>query len=163
MAGERRAVRTSRDLAIIFCLFLVAACGSPATPSPSAPLTSTGASTSVGPAGSATVVMGLYSGRPDPQWALTGEEAAALDTALVALPKSTSTPPVGGLGYHGFTIVLSDRTLVAYRGAVAPPGDGLRTVMADPTRSIERYLLETSRRHVTADDYRAVEQALAAP
>jgi hypothetical protein len=34
--------------------------------------------------------------------------------------------------------------------------------MADPTRTIERYLLETSRRHVTAEEYGAVEQALAA-
>jgi hypothetical protein len=156
-------VKFARDLAIIFGLFLVAACASPVTPSPSSPAPSTNASRSVRPAGSVTVVMGLYSGRADPQWALTGEEAAALDTALAALPKGTSTPPVGGLGYHGFTIMLAGRTLVAYRGEVAAQGEGLRTVMADPTRTIERYLLETSRRRVTAEEYGAVEQALAAP
>ena len=52
--------------------------------------------------------------------------------------------------------------LVSGRGGVAPQGEGLRAVMADPTRTIERYLLETSRRHVTAEEYGAVEQALAA-
>jgi hypothetical protein len=156
-------VKTSLDLAITFCVALVAACSSPVTPSPSSPASSTNASTSVGPAESVTVVLGLYSGRADPQWTLTGEEAAALDTALAALPKGTSTPPVGGLGYHGFAIGLADRTLVAYRGEVAPQGEGLRMVMADPTRTIERYLLETSRRHVTAEEYGAVEQALATP
>lgn len=156
-------MRTPRDLAIIFGLFLVAACASSVTPSPRAPAPSPAASASVGPAEAVTVVMGLYSGRPDPQWALTGEEAAALNAALLALPQNTSTPPVGGLGYHGFTILFPGRTLVAYRGEVAAPGDGARAVMADPTGSIERYLLETSRRHVTAGEYLAVAQALAAP
>jgi hypothetical protein len=109
------------------------------------------------------VVLGLYSGRPDPQWTLTAEQAATLNKALGTLAKSTGTPPVGGLGYHGFTILLPGSTLVAYRGAVAPPGDGPRAVMADPTRNIERFLLETSRPFVTADEYAAVEHALAGP
>jgi hypothetical protein len=79
---------------------------------------------------------------------------------LESLPIGTGTPPVGGLGYHGFTIRLPEGTLVAYRGVVAAPGDDPRTVRADPSRSVERYLLETSRPHVTADDFSAVERAL---
>ena len=52
---------------------------------------------------------------------------------------------------------------MAYRRAVAAPGDGPRTVKADPTRSIERYLLETSRAHVTPGEYAVVELAIGEP
>jgi photosystem II stability/assembly factor-like uncharacterized protein len=135
------------------------ACGSPASPSPASP----------GPAGSATppgpvvVTLGIYSGRPDPAWTLTVEEAAGMDAALAALPDGTGTPPVGGLGYHGFWITRPGSALVAYLGAVAAPGDGPRAMQADPTRSIERCLLETSRSHVTPDEYAIAELAIAAP
>ena len=157
-------MRTSRDVAVVFCLFLVTACGSAVVPSPSGsstPLPSTGSSASVGPAGSVKVVLGLYSGRPDPEWTLTTEQAATLIKALATLSTGTGAPGIGGLGYHGFTMLAPGSTLVAYRGMVAPPGDGPRAVMADPTRSIERYLLGTSRPHLTADEFTAVERALA--
>ncbi len=159
-------MRTSRDVAVLFCLLLMTACGSRVAPSPSAPSTSVpspGSAASVGPAGSVNVVLGLYSGRPDPEWTLTTEQAAALLSALAILPSNTGVPPIGGLGYHGFTILVPGSTLVAYRGVVASPGGGMRSVMTDPTRGIERYLLETSRLHVTADEFTAVERALAGP
>jgi hypothetical protein len=109
------------------------------------------------------VTLGIYSGRPDPTWTLTGAEAATLDAMLAALAEVTDTPPVGGLGYHGFTIARPTSTVVAYRGAVGAPGEGPRAMSADPTRSIERYLLETSRSHVTLGEYAAAELAIAAP
>ncbi len=159
-------MRTSRDVAVLFCLLLMTACGSSVVPSQRAPSTSapsSGSSSSVGPAGSVSVGLGLYSGRPDPEWTLTSEQAAALMRALAMLPRSTGAPPVGGLGYHGFTILAQGSTLVAYRGVVASPGGGMRSVMTDPTASIERYLLETARLHVTADEFTTAERALAGP
>ena len=130
------------------------------TTSPS-PATSTGPSATV--AFPVDVTLGIYSGRPDPTWSLTGGQAAGLEQLLAALPGGTDTPPVGGLGYHGFTIERPRSTLIAYQGVVAPPGEGPRTVKADPTRSVERYLLETSRSHLTAVEYAEVERALATP
>lgn len=120
-------------------------------------------SASVAPAGAVDVTLGIYSGRPDPRWSLTAEQAGGLEKLLANLPEGTGTPPVGGLGYHGFTIVLPGGTLIAYHGMVAPPGEGSRTVKADPTRSVERYLLETSRSHVAAGEAAEVERALAMP
>jgi photosystem II stability/assembly factor-like uncharacterized protein len=134
-------------------------CGSPASPNAASP----SSTRSIAPAGPVVVTLGIYSGRPDPAWTLTVDEAAAVDAALAALPDGTGTPPVGGLGYHGFSITRSGSTSVAYRGAVAPPGDGPRAMKADPTRSIERCLLETSRSHVTPDEYAIAELAIAAP
>jgi len=135
------------------------ACGNPASRNP-APPSPTG---SVAPVGSVVVTLGIYSGRPDPAWTLTVDEAASVDAALAALPDGTGTPPVGGLGYHGFWITRPGSTVVAYGGAVAPPGDGPRVMKADPTRSIERCLLETSRSRVTPDEYAIAELAIAAP
>ena len=135
------------------------ACGNPASPNPASP----GSSQGVAPAGPVVVTLGIYSGRPDPAWTLTVNEAAGVDAALAALPDRTGTPPVGGLGYHGFSITRPGTTLVAYLGTVAPSGDGPRTMKADPTRSIERCLLETSRSHVTPGEYAIAEIAIAAP
>lgn len=122
------------------------------------PNTSAGPSVSDGPT---EVILGLYSGRPDPEWVLTNEQAAMLDTLVGTLRDATGTPPVGSLGYHGFTILRAGRSLVAYRGILAPPGDGLRAIKMDPTRSVERFLLETSRSHVTPVESAEVERALA--
>jgi hypothetical protein len=124
---------------------------------------------SPGPTGSPTadgpvvVTLGIYSGRPDPAWTLSVYEAAAVDGMLAGLPDGTGTPPSGGLGYHGFTIARPGGVVVAYQGAVAAPGTGPRAMKTDPTRSIERCLLELSRSHVASDEYAIAEVAIAAP
>ena len=129
----------------------------PPSPTTSAGLTATTVALPV------KVTLGVYSGQPDPVWSLTGEEAAGLERLLAMLPDGTDTPPVGGLGYHGFTIERPRSTLIAYQGVVASPGEGPRTVKADPTRSVERYLLEIFRSQITAVEYAEVERALATP
>lgn len=134
-------------VATVACLAL-AACAAPASPSPSSPV---------------VVTLGIYSGRPDPAWTLTTTEAAGLDVVLAALPAGTGVPPVGGLGYHGFTITRPGTVLVAYDGAIGAPGDGPRAMTPDPTRSVERYLLETSRAHVTPEEYAEAELAISGP
>ena len=156
----------ARIVMMVGCLLMVTGCASIVPPSQSAssrPVSSPDRSASVDPAGSVSVVLGLYSGRPDPEWTLSTDEAVMLQTILAALPDGTGTPPVGGLGYHGFTIQMAGSPLVAYRGVVAPPGDGARKVKEDPKRSVERYLLETSRAHLSAAEFGEVERALLQP
>jgi hypothetical protein len=109
------------------------------------------------------VTLGIYSGRPDPTWTLTDEEAADLETALAALPGAVGEVPVGGLGYHGFTVDRPGGSLVAFDGAVVPPGQGRRAYLADPARTIERLLLETAGTHVTGNELAEVERALRRP
>jgi hypothetical protein len=109
------------------------------------------------------VTLGIYSGRSDPTWTLTATEAAALEVALARLPGAVGTPPVGGLGYHGFTVERPDGTLIAFDAAVAPPGDGERAYLADTDRTIERLLLETARTHVGGNELVEVERAISTP
>lgn len=142
-------------------LFLVtlAGCGESSTASPrptDAPGTN-GAGTPV------RVTLGIYSGRADPAWTLTDAEAVALEATLAALPTVAGVPPEGGLGYHGFTVERPGGTLVAYRGVLAPPGQGRRALLSDPTRTVERLLLESARPHITGNELTEVERALAAP
>jgi hypothetical protein len=144
-------------------LLLLSACGAAPSPRPTAaprPTSSPVPSASVTPTGPLGVMLGIYSGRPDPEWPLTAEQAAALTALLDGLPPGLETPPTGGLGYHGFTIRYAVSTLVVYQGFVAAPGGGPRAVRLDPTRSVERYLLETGRANLAANEILEVERAL---
>jgi len=159
-------MRLALNIVVILGLLALTACGGPVQPNAngsSVPPPSQDPSARAELAASVDVELGLYSGRADPRWTLTAEQAAVLDRLLAALADGSGTPPAGGLGYHGFTILLPASPLVAYQGVVAPPGGGARAGKVDPTRSVERYLLELSRPHVTPGEFADVERALARP
>jgi len=115
----------------------------------------------VGAGFSVEVVLGLSSGVADPAWTLTTEQANELAAALAALTRVDESAPAGGLGYHGFTIVTPDGTLVAYAGKVSSAASDSAYVLDDPDRTIERLLLDTARPHVSAEELRAVAEAVA--
>jgi hypothetical protein len=106
------------------------------------------------------IVLGIYSGVPDPTWALTGEQAEELAAALAGLTRVDAIAPIGGLGYHGFTIVDANRTLVAYAGKVVSAQADPRYVLDDPGRSIELLLFRTAGPHLTPDELDVVAEAL---
>ncbi len=102
-----------------------------------------------------TVSLVLYSGRPDPSWALSEVQATALTALLESLPRVDGSPPAGGLGYHGFTIERltpedMPRLLVAFEGAVSDPLSSHLSYLADPERLVERFLLESGRDQLSA-------------
>lgn len=118
------------------------------------------------PLPSVNVTLGIYSGRPDPSWELSDVQVAALVGQLASLPVENGTPPQGGLGYHGFSILVEQagvtgEVLVAYRGAVTGPGDAPGSYRADPQRTVETALLGTGRSHLAANEISAVEADLA--
>ena len=53
--------------------------------------------------------LNVFSGRPDPCWDLTAEEASALARHLSGLPPARRALPEGNLGYGGLTIANPDR------------------------------------------------------
>jgi hypothetical protein len=53
------------------------------------------------------VTLDVFSGRPNPSWALSTVEAEQLERRLEGLPRRHQPPPPGGLGYRGFTIARS--------------------------------------------------------
>jgi hypothetical protein len=165
---DRRMI--GRTILALLALVTVAGCGgrpvvdpSPASSPASSPAPS--AAGSAAPTTHVTVTLGIYSGRADPSWDLSDARAAEVVAAIAALPLADGTPPEGGLGYHGFTIVLrrtaqADETLVAYRAAIAPPGVGPRPYRIDTDRAVERLLLETGRATLTPAEIAVVEADL---
>lgn len=149
-----------RAIAAALAVLLLGACASVA-PTP----TAQSASPTPAPPSSMTVSLGIYSGRPDPSWTLTEEQIAELGRLVEALSTAVGDPPAGGLGYHGFYVLISepgqaDRTLVAYRGAVTDSSAGPRTFWQDAERAVEAYLLDTGRPHLTPNEIAAVEADL---
>src|SRR2546423_15710998 len=55
-----------------------------------------------------TVTLFIFSGRPDPKWQLTDEDARALSERLRSV---TSAPEASNLGYRGFLLESNDSGL----------------------------------------------------
>lgn len=148
--------------ALVTATALLSGCTGSSTDAPAKP-TSTPGQTSSAPI---QFELGIYSGRADPAWTLTPIESARLDALVTALPQRLATPKEGGLGYHGFTVSSPAeiggvaQRLVAFDGEVAAPGAGSRQVGIDPDRSVERFLLETGRTHLSAAEVAVVEDGL---
>jgi len=154
-------------LALVAPVVLAAAAGCGGRPVVDASPASSAAPTTAGSATTThvTVTLGIYSGRADPSWDLGDAQAAVVAAAIAALPVAAGTPPEGGLGYHGFTLVLrragqADETLIAFRATVAPPGVGPRPYRIDTERTVERLLLETGRATLTPAEIAVVEADL---
>lgn len=88
----------------------------------------------------------VFSGRPDPVWALPESQALRLDALWRALDDASGaapTPPP--LGYRGCFAEAPEgaRRYTAYRGAVsrAEPASAAPETRADPQRAFERFVL----------------------
>jgi hypothetical protein len=117
------------------------------------------------PSQPAQVTLGIYSGRPDPVWALTTPEADKLAGLVAALPVVAGLPPQGGLGYHGFTVAItaadgSVMTVTAYAKTISSGGAAADRFWSDDAGLVERFLLETGRPTLTAAEYATAKQAL---
>lgn len=85
-----------------------------------------------------TVELDVFSGRANPSWELNENARKQLVSLLGALaPAQNPAPEVPGLGYRGFTFGLGGPAR-AYGGFVDIPF----RVLADPDRTVERFLLE---------------------
>ena len=85
------------------------------------------------------VELDIFSGRPNPVWRLDESAAGEMRRRLAALSPSTAgaaDPP--GLGYRGFACTDAAETWRAFRGIVS----SRKTALADPGKTIERFLLE---------------------
>ena len=84
------------------------------------------------------VELDVFSGRPNPRWELDEErtrELRQLESRLIPARQAAPEPP--GLGYRGFVYADAGGQVRAYRGYVKTA----RTVLADPSLSVEKYLL----------------------
>ncbi len=87
------------------------------------------------------VELDAFSGRPNPRWELTASEAAEVTRLISGLslaPEAPAREPPG-LGYRGFMLKgPAGEDYRVLRGIVRTRD----RILADPTRSLERYLIE---------------------
>lgn len=85
------------------------------------------------------VELDVFSGRPNPRWELDEPRSAQLRQLQSNLTSTSVAPPEApGLGYRGFLYSDPHGPVRAYRGFVRTA----REVLADPTYSVERFLLD---------------------
>ena len=101
------------------------------------------------PAPEITMELDAFSGRPNPTWLLSPEEAAEVVERLRGLPRTTDSLPPAVLGYRGFALTgpaggaFPGRVYVG-SGLVAM-GDRERPEMYRDTARLEELLLEMAR------------------
>jgi hypothetical protein len=93
----------------------------------------------------ARVQMLMYSGRADPVWILTPEQSKLFVAKLKALPRSAKAQKLPeNLGYRGFSVHIGTRQDVrVFRNTVLLYNDKVMTAHADPTQSLEKWLMQT--------------------
>ena len=107
--------------------------------------------------------LGIYSGREDPIWEASDEEARAFtarfDAMKVKVPKE---PLTGGLGYHGFWVkgFRSYDRIWVWNGRVEATRDGKTYHWDDEGRTLEKFLLAASKSHVSDREYNMADAAV---
>ena len=89
----------------------------------------------------------VFSGRPDPEWQVTAEARARLQSIWSTLTPGAPAPPATpALGYRGCALRCPPgEEWLAYGGIVSHTApSGVVDRRSDPTRTFERLLLSTA-------------------
>jgi hypothetical protein len=133
----------------------------PEAPFSTASSTSGATTTSVTVSSSMRAQMDVFSGRPNPSWDLSPQEADQTRAILARLPERQPVIRSDNLGYRG-VILQGDAirdlgyTRISVGGgvAVAEGSQGTR-YFSDSDRSLERQVFTTARGRIDATDYAA--------
>jgi hypothetical protein len=88
----------------------------------------------------------VFSGRPNPRWALDAALGAEAARRLGKLPAARPEPPFEGLGYRGLVVTGLEGECPEVRvhgGRVRAECGGETRAWTDPGRELERWLLAT--------------------
>ena len=117
----------------------------------------------------AKVTLDVYSGRKNPTWSLSKEQAESLLLVVRGLPASDPVDFPDGLGYRGFRVSMpragkgSRSELTVYRGRVRYDDGRAVEYLADGERRVERLLLESGGPYLTSGLYKAIEREVQPP
>lgn len=122
------------------------------------------------PRNGAQVEVALFSGRPNPGWALSEPEIQALWAMLTALTPVAAEESPGKLGYQGFRIhyrqpgTQEPGEIAIFDGIVYYHAGRQAQSAADPDRRVERWLATLARQHLDFPIYMALpDEIRAAP
>jgi hypothetical protein len=93
------------------------------------------------------VEIDVFSGRPNPRWKLTGNEALNLRKRILALQRQTSPPIIPGLGFRGFIVRLDDCSATVYGGCIILSCSSRRQSVFADTQGIEDALRRQAKKH----------------
>lgn len=110
------------------------------------------------------VELDIYSGMPNPSWALSNDDAKALATRLASLPRTLDQRLHANLGYRGFIIRLTRGSTAqevrVQSGIVQVAEQGGPFYARDNSRALERWLLATGRPYMKPERFEELERQL---
>ena len=87
----------------------------------------------------------LYSGRPDPQWAVSDDQVERLAGIWTTLTPTATRAAASKLGYRGVELHLDDgESYLADASGVTRSREGSSETRADPGRAFERGIIDTA-------------------
>jgi len=95
-------------------------------------------------------ILDVFSGRPNPSWELTPQDAKELARRLTGLAPANRTPSAGGLGFRGFTVANPDKMgslpvqISVFNGVIGLSENGQITYYSD-TNDVEDWLISLAR------------------
>jgi len=102
------------------------------------------------------VILDVFSGRPNPSWELTSQEASELARRLIGLVPANRKLPEGGLGYRGLTLANPHKMagvpveVRVFQGIIGMWKHGHLTSYSD-RNNVEDWLLELARQRGHGD------------
>ena len=106
------------------------------------------------------VELDIFSGRPNPSWRLSAENATLFEQKLAALPAAETGRIANPLGYRGFIVKSGDMTVKVQNGTVQVVRAESATYHQDPGRALERWLLSTGKPFVDEETFKLAEREL---
>lgn len=115
---------------------------------------------------SVQVELDIFSGKENPRWSLTEEQAAVVLQKLSSFPDNPNPSPgiFNGLGYRGFLLndPIDRRVINVWRETVIIRQGSTRSSKVDRERQLEQLLLLTARSHLEPELFRWVQTQIEA-
>lgn len=112
-------------------------------------------------AGRTVVELDVFSGRANPSWTLSGDDAGQVLDLLRNAPTVGRRSIENNLGYRGFVVEAPEVGIIRVQnGIVEVTGENEITYRSDPDRVIERWLLESGRGQLEESVYDIVDELL---
>lgn len=92
-----------------------------------------------------TVIASIYSGRPDPRWELTDEQADHFMALWQEASHSETEVVIPSIsGYKGIRMYAGEKQFLIYKEVITCMEKQMRTSKKDKQRTIEKFLLNSA-------------------